>query len=471
MKGISSRLAGTIALAASLAHAGPSPVQIEARSATGSATSLPTVTAAGNAFWTGNTRFYIRGVDYQPGGSSGAAGSSGVSDPLADSAACERDIPYFKMLGINTIRVYTVDNSANHDDCMNALAAAGIYVALDVNSPKYSIDRDDPAPSYNAVYLQSVFATMDVFSQYTNTLLFFSGNEVINAPNNTNTAPYIKAVGRDMKTYRVSRGLRAVPIGYSAADVSTNRYQTALYMNCGTDDERSDFFAFNDYSLCDPNTYALSDWPQKVQQYGNYSLPIFMSEYGCITNTRTFEEVAALYNQMTGVYSGGLVYEYSEEGNGYGLVSIDGTSVSTKSDFAALSTQLHANPAPTGSGGARNPSGGADSCPPNDANWEVTDFPGSLLPALPSGAATFFKNGAGTGPGLSGNGSQDAGGGSSATASPGSGSATAYVTGASATGTHKSAANAITASVPMGYTAVWTMGVVFASSLFGALLL
>jgi Glucanosyltransferase len=31
-----------------------------------------------------------------------------------------------------------------------------------------------------------------------------------------------------------------------------------------------------------------------------------MSEYGCITNTRTFEEVAALYNtEMTGVFSGG----------------------------------------------------------------------------------------------------------------------------------------------------------------------
>ena len=61
---------------------------------------------------------------------------------------------------------------------MAALADAGIYLALDVNSPDYSINRYDPAPSYNDVYLQSVFATIDAFAKYDNTLLFFSGNEV-----------------------------------------------------------------------------------------------------------------------------------------------------------------------------------------------------------------------------------------------------------------------------------------------------
>jgi len=76
---------------------------------------------------------------------------------------------------------------------MNALSAAGIYVALDVNNGLYSINRDDPQPSYNAVYLQSVFATIDAFANYDNTLLFFSGNEVVNAPDNTNDAPYVRA--------------------------------------------------------------------------------------------------------------------------------------------------------------------------------------------------------------------------------------------------------------------------------------
>lgn len=220
------------------------------------------------AFWAGTDRFYVRGVDYQPGG------SSELADPLADESTCTRDIPYFQQLGINTVRVYTVDNTANHDACMKALQNAGIYVALDVNTPYYSLNRASPAESYNAVYLQSVFATMDAFADYENTLLFFSGNEVINMDNTTNAAPYVKAVTRDMKTYRSSRGMREIPIGYSAADVSTNRYDLASYMNCGTDDQRSDFFAFNDYSWCDPSTYTTSGWSTNVATFGNYSIPL-----------------------------------------------------------------------------------------------------------------------------------------------------------------------------------------------------
>ena len=99
-------------------------------------------------------------------------------DPIANVESCRRDVAQFEKLGINTIRVYTVDNTADHDECMRALADAGIYLTLDVNSPLYSINRNDPAGSYNDVYLQSVFATIDKFAGYDNTLLFFSGNEV-----------------------------------------------------------------------------------------------------------------------------------------------------------------------------------------------------------------------------------------------------------------------------------------------------
>jgi hypothetical protein len=128
---------------------------------------------------------------------------------------------------------------------MQLLNDAGIYLVLDVNNPQYSINRDDPAPSYNDVYLQSVFATIDEFSKYSNTLAFFSGNEVINdKPETVKSAPYVKATTRDMRQYIGKRGYRKIPVGYSAADVSDNRQQTADYFNCGTDDERSDFFAF-----------------------------------------------------------------------------------------------------------------------------------------------------------------------------------------------------------------------------------
>ena len=128
--------------------------------------------------------------------------------------------------------------------------------------------------SYNDVYLQSVFATIDTFQKYDNTLLFYSANEVINDDSTTFAAPYVKAVTRDMKAYIKARSYRSIPVGYSAADVESNRYQMATYMNCGNDAVRSDFFAFNDYSWCDPSSFTISGWDKKVQTFSNYSIPI-----------------------------------------------------------------------------------------------------------------------------------------------------------------------------------------------------
>lgn len=125
---------------------------------------LPTVTSEGNAFWKANgDRFYVRGVAYQPGGAADAA------DPMMDMDTFRKDVEHFKQLGINTIRIYTIDNSQNHDEAMRLLDDAGIYLALDVNTPEYSLNRKDVQSlhmSYNDVYLQSVFATVDAFAGY-----------------------------------------------------------------------------------------------------------------------------------------------------------------------------------------------------------------------------------------------------------------------------------------------------------------
>jgi len=305
---------------------------------------------------------------------------------------------------------------------MNALADAGIYLILDVNTPKYSLNRADPNPSYNADYLQSLFATVDKFQGYSNTMAFFSGNEVINDPETSATAPYIKAVTRDLRQYIRNRGYRTIPVGYSAADVAENRMETAQYMNCGTDDERSDFFAFNDYSWCDPSTFTTSGWDEKVKNFTDYGLPIFLSEYGCNTNTREFGEPASLYStDMSSVYSGGLVYEYSQEPSNYGLVEISGDSVSPLPDFDVLKSALAGTPSPEGDGGY-NPTGGASDCPAySSPNWLVKS---DALPSIPDGAKKYMTAGAGTGPGLAGAGSQNAGGASTGTATAGSGAAT-----------------------------------------------
>jgi hypothetical protein len=461
MKSFGNIAAAAAALAvASTAFASPSPAQqLSPR-----ATSLTAITTSGNAFFQGTTRFYIRGIDWQPGG------SSNLVDPLANPTTCARDIAEFTKLGVNTVRIYTVDNSVNHDACMQALATAGIYLVLDVNSPLYSLNRADPLPSYNAVYLQNIFATIDAFHNYTNTLAFFSGNEVINDDTTTSAAPYIKAVTRDMRQYIGTRGYRQIPVGYSAADVDSNRLEMAQYMNCGTNDERSDFFAFNDYSWCDPSSFTQSGWDQKVKNFTGYGLPIFLSEYGCIKpGPRVWSEVTSLFStDMSSVYSGGLAYEYSEEGQGYGLVNISSdTSVTELTGFASYQTALKNSPNPAGSGGY-NTTNAASACPPQSATWNVTS---DALPAIPAGAVTYMTNGAGKGVGLTGAGSQNAGGASSGTASAGSGSVTATATGTSS-GSSSTASKAagVTLVRPFDQSPIYVSGALLMFMTFGAVL-
>jgi hypothetical protein len=203
-------------------------------------------------------------------------------------------------------------------------------------------------------------------------------------------------------------------------------------------------------------------------------LPIFLSEYGCIEGSgkRDFSEVAALYNpEMTGVFSGGLVYEYSEEGSKYGLVTIDGDTITPKDDFTALQSALANTKPPSGDGGYRS-SGSASECPANSANWQLKDFTGSALPAMPEAAKKYMTSGAGAGPGLTGDGSQNAGSGSLATASPGSGSATRTASGSAVTGTatHTGAASRVNIG-EVSFAPLVMTGLVAFSALLGAALL
>jgi len=127
---------------------------------------------------------------------------------------------------------------------------------------------------------------------------------------------------------------------------------------------------------------------------------------------------------MTSVFSGGLVYEYSEEGNGYGIVNINGNSVSIiPQQFNDLEQALQSTSNPSGDGGysANNP---PQQCPDQNQDWDTKPFTGDSLPAQPSGVSTYFQNGAGKGPGLNGPGSQEAGTGNVGTASASAGAVT-----------------------------------------------
>lgn len=116
-----------------------------------------------------------------------------------------------KTLGTNSIRVYHVDPTADHDACMKTFADAGIYLWLDLDTFHTQIEQD--APHWNQSQVNAFAEVMDAFHGYENLAGFFVGNEVVTKENGTVAAPYVKAAARDMKAYRDRKGYRKIPIG------------------------------------------------------------------------------------------------------------------------------------------------------------------------------------------------------------------------------------------------------------------
>ena len=216
------------------------------------------------------------------------------------------------------IRVYAINSSLDHSSCMSQLEAAGIYVIQDLSNPSASINRN--SPSWTTDLFASYAAVVDSMANYTNVLGFFAGNEVSNSVNTTAASAFVKAAVRDMKAYIQTKGYRTIGVGYATNDDATIRENMADYFNCGDQSSAIDFWGYNIYSWCGDSNYIVSGYNERVAEFSNYSVPAFFAEYGCNTvQPRTFTEVQALYgSNMTGVFSGGIVYMYFQEVNDYG---------------------------------------------------------------------------------------------------------------------------------------------------------
>ena len=109
-------------------------------------------------------------------------------------------------------------------------------------------------------------------------------------------------------------------------------------------------------------------------------------------------------NQMTAVFSGGLVYEWTQEVSNYGLVDLSQGKITLLPDYTNLKSQFTKTPIPKGDGGYKS-NGQASTCPANS-----TDFTSwKVLPAIPAKAQVYIDSGAGPALGIEGPTNQGAG--------------------------------------------------------------
>ncbi|KAF2836096.1 glycoside hydrolase family 72 protein [Patellaria atrata CBS 101060] len=341
-------------------------------------TDLIVIKGAKFFYETNGTQFFIKGTAYQPDS------STSYVDPLSDPAGCTRDIPYFQELGLNTIRVYAVKSEENHDDCMTALQEAGIYVLVDLTNPTSSINRVDPEWDDN---LYTTYTdVIDAFALYNNLLGFIVANEVVTDYTTTPAAAYIRAAIRDMKAYISAKNYRPIPIGVTNNDDLQIKERYANYLACDITSEANsaiDFLGTNLYSWCGDSDFISSGYSQQRTQFENYPFPWFLSEYGCnAVRPRSFSEVQAIYDEMSDVLNGGIVYQYFQS-NDYGLIELndgDTHSVETLDDFDAFSSQIARATSPSSVNSEEyTPGVRTIGCPTTDANWSA----GTRLPTPP----------------------------------------------------------------------------------------
>lgn len=349
------------------------------------ATVEPIVMKGSKFFFQNGTQFFMKGVAYQEDSQAGGASTNMTTfmDPLASPEKCRRDVPLLQDLGTNVIRTYFIDPTADHTECMSLLQDAGIYVISDLSSPAESINRDDP--SWTTDLFKRYTDVIDELSKYDNVIGFFAGNEVTNNNSNTEASAFVKAAVRDTKTYIAQNFDRWMGVGYSANDDADIRSDISYYFNCGNQSEAIDYWGYNIYEWCGESTFETSGYQAQTDFFRSYSVPVFFSEYGCNNpggaEGRIFQEVEAIYgDEMSDVVVGGIVYMWFQETNDYGLVSIEGSSVSIMAGYTSLSSRLAEVSPSSVSSDEYTPTNSPAACPSVGENWAVR---GEVLPPTP----------------------------------------------------------------------------------------
>lgn len=299
---------------------------------------LPPAEIKGYKFYVDGKHFPIKGIDYYPRPNDGELDENGqdlFTEEYKD--LWTRDIPQLKALGVNVVRLYSVDPSKNHDNFMATLAANGMYamVGLAATCKDCAVTKMEAPACYTGGLKERGQFIINTFSRYTNTLAFSAGNEVNHVVKEGSpqiNGPCQKKFLRDMRVYvNQCSGLRKIPIGVIVAD--TDREENALYYGCRSDAsdefENAEFYGLNVYLHCDGNavdTANLAGFDALKTQLTsyNYPVPLLLTEYGCLDESfktidgkeaqRNFLQTTRIYEKdFLDILAGGFVFEYSTE--------------------------------------------------------------------------------------------------------------------------------------------------------------
>lgn len=282
----------------------------------------------------------IKGIDYYPRPNTGDLNVNS-NDFFTEQYRhiWERDILQFQALGINAIRLYSVDPKEDHSAFMCALSKAGIYALISLASgacPTCAISPSKAPLCYPPQLKTRGEAVIKEFSKYSNTLAFSAGNEVnhfvpLGSPPEWN-APCLKKFVRDMRAYVAKCDhIRHIPVGLIMAD--SDRDENTMYYNCQSDEnddlEHAEWYGINTYVYCDGNATSFDQstgfqsLSMSFQSY-HYSIPVLLTEFGCLSKSfptidgykgqRNFNQAKWLgLPEVQDGFAGGLAFEYSIE--------------------------------------------------------------------------------------------------------------------------------------------------------------
>ncbi|TYZ57517.1 hypothetical protein PybrP1_007691 [[Pythium] brassicae (nom. inval.)] len=305
---------------------------------------VPHVITKGNKFFDSETglEFRMKGMAYSPTPNAGNMSNVKNYDWTVDEheAIWTKHIAVMKDLGVNTVRLYSVDPSKSHDKFMCACSEAGIYVLVGMAAPceGCAVQEAEPPKCYPDAMFARMQMVYNAFAVYDNTLAFSVANEPnlvnIGGDKGVTVAPCVKAMIRDARKYAGScaGSLRQVPIGLDIADIPP-RSQWLQYYDCpvdGDENSRAEWIGSNPYVECDPLTHK--EYTQStglttlMKEYADtgYSRPIMFGEFGCNEGENTvdgFENQRSFYDAkwmneeagMTDVIVGGNVFEFTTE--------------------------------------------------------------------------------------------------------------------------------------------------------------